>query len=469
MTLVVAAPAGREPERRHVLDVVLSDRLGLAWRLEPQARDDVRITLDGDPDGRAVTLPDVLLATADPDWLTEASLPPMPLPRLPVGPTEGTPFGPDELLPVVYGRAGARRLAEESPDGVALNVDVFGGVFALLTRYEEVVDGPRDAYDRFPAARSLAARAGFLRLPLADAYVEVLRAALARTWPRLHCRQGSYAVLLTHDVDEPLSTVGLGPAGLARVFAGDVVVRRDAGLLLRRARAVAAARRGRHDGDPHDTFDLLMDVSERHGLRSAFYFLAHAETEAPRPRYDLVDHPWVRRLIGHVHRRGHEVGLHAAFGTYRDPERTAEELRHLRAVAEREGVVQERWGGRQHYLQWTNPVTWRNWAEAGLDYDCTLAFAEVVGFRTGTCHPYRTFDLLERRPLPLVERPFQVMDVTLFDRLRLTPAEAAETTLDVAAQCRRFRGTLGVLCHNDSLRTASRKRWYESLVRAVTT
>jgi hypothetical protein len=173
-------------------------------------------------------------------------------------------------------------------------------------------------------------------------------------------------------------------------------------------------------------------------------------------------------LIGHVHRRGHEVGLHAAFGTYRDLERTAGEFRHLRELAEQEGVTQERWGGRQHYLQWANPTTWRNWAGAGLDYDCTVAFSDVLGFRSGTCHPYRVFDLLERTPLPLVERPFQVMDVTLFDRLRLTPEAAHRATLDIAAQCRRFHGMLGLLCHNDSLRTARQKHWYESLVAAVT-
>ena len=48
-----------------------------------------------------------------------------------------------------------------------------------------------------------------------------------------------------------------------------------------------------------------------------------------------------------VHRRGHEVGFHAGFGTFRDPKRTADEFDHLRDVAERAGVRQEQWGGRQ--------------------------------------------------------------------------------------------------------------------------
>ncbi|MGD9528340.1 MAG: hypothetical protein AB7V44_16270, partial [Pseudonocardia sp.] len=157
--LSVAVPPGREPERRHVLDVVLSERLGLDWRLRTHDGPDVRITVGEAADGRAVVLPDVLLATPDEAWLTAASLPPGPLPRLPVGTLgEGTPLG--ERIPALWSRPGASCAGEAGPEGVTLHVDVLRTVFALLTRYEEIADGPRDRYDRFPAARSIAGREG---------------------------------------------------------------------------------------------------------------------------------------------------------------------------------------------------------------------------------------------------------------------------------------------------------------------
>lgn len=462
MTLIVSVPPGREPERRYLLDVVLADRFGLDWRLESHPGPDVRIRCADD--GKSVTLPDLLFAVPDDHWLTPAGWPAGALPRLPVGDLAGGPLTADERLPMLFARPAARCVGELGPDGARLHVDLLGAVFALLTRYEEMFEGPRDHYDRFPAARSVAGCEGVLGLPLADAYVELLWSALSRTWPGLRRRPAGYQVLLSHDVDDPLSTLGRTPGLLVRQFAGDVVRRRDGGLLLRRARAVGDARRGRHDRDPHATFDFLCDVSERHGLRSAFYFLAGNDVHDR-----LLEHPWVRGLVGHVHRRGHEVGLHAGFGTYRDAARTAAELADLRALAERDGVTQERWGGRQHYLQWTNPDTWRNWDDAGLAYDCTLAYSEAVGFRTGTCHPYRAFDLLRRRPLALVEQPFQVMDVTLFGHLDLTQEAAAQAVLDIARQCRRFAGALGILWHNDEvLRTARQQRWYAETVAAVT-
>ena len=470
MTLVVRTPGRYPAERRYVLGVVLGEWLGLDWRLECADVPDVRIGVADNPDGPVVTLPDTLFAVDEARWLTAAALPELPLARSRVGDAGGGPFDPDAVLPVLYGApAPGRPLVGADEHGAALRVDVFGSAFALLTRYEEIIDGERDGYQRFRAADTLAARAGFLQLPLVDAYVELLWAALHRVWPRLTRRPREYRVLLSHDVDDPLSTVGRGAAQRGRQLLGDLARRRDPGLALRRLRAQAGSWRGRLDRDPHNTFDLLMDTSERHGLRSAFYFLANNDVNPRGGRYDLVDHPWVRELMGRVARRGHEVGFHAGFGTFRDPVRTAEEFERLRAVAERAGVRQERWGGRQHYLQWANPDTWRNWEDAGLAYDCTLAFSEAAGFRTGTCREYPVFDLVARRPLALREQPFQVMDVTLFGHQRLTPDAAHASVVDIARTCRRFSGDLGILWHNDEvLRTARQHRWYEALIEAVT-
>ena len=131
---------------------------------------------------------------------------------------------------------------------------------------------------------------------------------------------------------------------------------------------------------------------------------------------------------------------------------------------------QQRWGGRQHYLQWAAPQTWRNWAEAGLDYDCTVAYADAVGFRTGTCHEYPVFDLAADAPLELRERPFQVMDVTLFGYHGAGPDDGdARRCSGSPPSAAATAGSLGLLWHNDShLRTAREQRWYAELVEAVT-
>jgi hypothetical protein len=440
MTLVVEAPAAYEPERRYILDVVLRDWLGLDWELGSAERDNVRITLAEDHGEHDVVVPDVLFATAPEHWLTKASLP--------VVHAGGR-------VPVLYG-------APAADDG-RLEVDVFGSAFFMLTRYEELVVTDRDEHGRFPAGASIAERAGLADTPIVDAYVELLWGAMQRTWPRLRRAQRTYHVVLSHDVDDPLATLDHGPRDLVRQLGGDLVRRRDPRLAMRRVRSLL----GDRSLDPNNTFDFLMDVSERLGLRSAFYFLAHRD---PRPRDGdfLFEHPWVRSLIGRVSRRGHEVGLHPSLCTYRNPARIGEEFQRLLRVAESEGVHQDDWGGRQHFLRWANPDTWRSWEAVGLSYDSTLGYSDTIGFRAGTCHAYRAFDLTQRRPLRLIERPFQVMDVALEAAMSRSLDGAYAAVMDVAAQCRRYGGSLGILWHNNTLlRSAREQRWYASLIEAA--
>jgi hypothetical protein len=464
MTLVVEAPAAREPERRYILDVVLADALGLEWRLDVQQRRDVRITLDGDARGGWLALPDVFFAT--PRWLEQSSLPGAPLDWRPVPATAAGALAAGQRLPVLYGADDD--LIRTAPATAELGVDIFGGCFFMLSRYEERVLGARDAFGRFPAAASIADRDGFLKLPVVDAYVELLWAALRHLWPRLERTRRTFRVALTHDVDDPLASLGRVPLRRIRQLGADALVRRDPALMARRVRSWTGIARGDYRHDPYNTFDFMMDVSERHGLVSAFYFLA---TDGAASEYDpayTLDDPWIEALLRRINRRGHEIGFHAGFDTYRDPDRTRAEFERLRAAAERVGVRQESWGGRQHYLRWENPTTWTNWDRAGLAYDTTLAYADRIGFRSGTCHEYRAYDLLARRPLRLRERPFQVMDSTLLEYMRLSPDAARQAVVELAAECRRFGGILSLLWHNSTLLTARRKRWYERLVAELT-
>jgi hypothetical protein len=458
MTLIVAVPPTYEPERRYILGVILSEWLGLDWELATEERSDVRVTLAGDAGSRHLTLPEGLFATDPAAWLTEASLPPSPLPWTEID---------GRSLPVLYGpRPLPSTVVSEHDDAVRVAIDVLGSAFFMLTRYEEVAIGARDAYGRFPVSSSVADREGFVGVPIVDAYVELLWSALRRLWPRLERRRRDFRLAFTHDVDDPLASLGRTPPRLARQLAADALVRRDPALAARRVRSWAGMRRGDHRLDPYNTFDFLMAVSERHGVTSAFYFLATEEASVRNGPYTL-ENPWVRALIARIHQRGHEIGYHAGFDTYRDAERTGKEFRRLRTAAAELGVSQPRWGGRQHYLRWESPSTWANWEQAGLDYDSTVGFAERVGFRLGTCHEFPTFHVRERRPLRLRERPLHVMDRTLFDYMRLTPEGARDAVLEVARECRRAAGTLTLLWHNSTLPTAAQRRWYEALAQAL--
>lgn len=436
--LVLRHPPGYEPERRYVYDVVLREFLGLELALVQEDRPDVEITAAGDASGARVVLADVLFRTPADAWLTAASLPPEPLARL------ATDAATDPL-PVLYGTP--------TLDGI----DIFGAVFFMLTRYEEPVSEVRDAHERFPATASLAHREDFLDRPLVNEYVDLLWALLRRAWPRLERPKRRFALRLSHDVDFPLYRA---PFHEARAVARRDLRREHAPLVAMRRLANALA----PDLVPKrldlcNTFDFVMSASERLGLQSAFYFIAGNSAGAIDGSYTLDD-PWIRRLLATIHRRGHEIGYHASYNTFRDAERTHAEAQTLFEACAAAGVEQPAWGGRQHYLRWENPVTWQNWEDAGLAYDSTLAFADHVGFRSGTCYEHPVFNLRTRTALRLRERPLVVMEASLLEYQKVgldaIPAEISR----LGERVRPFEGELTLLWHNDRLLSRRARRSY---------
>jgi hypothetical protein len=473
MTLIVHAPMVRLEERRYVLDVVLSEWLGLDYDLAPADGRRVTIRLAGDAGGRQLTLPDTLLSLPAEDWLTERSIPARPVARVqvemrsPSGRGEhATSQGRDtaEPLPILFGEPDAADRPWRTTDaGLELSIDVFGSVFWLLARCEEVVRTDRDRHGRFPAAASLAGAEGFLERPIADEYVDLLWAAMHTLWPTLARRQAPFRLRLTHDVDSPWAALGRPAREIGHALAGDLVRRRDGNLAARRLRSAWDARSGRVDRDPFNTFDFLMDVSEHHGLRSTFYFLAGNAPGEYDFRYRIGDPP-VADLLRRIHSRGHDVGLHASYMSHDSAARIRMEFEALTAACAAVGFDQPAWGVRQHYLRFRNPETWRNQDLAGLEHDSTLAFADRIGFRAGTCREYPLFDLGVRRRLALRERPLVVMDATLLEYMALGLDDAASRARAVVDACRRHGGDAVVLYHNSSLPGARLKAHYRDLV-----
>ncbi|MFN3428665.1 MAG: polysaccharide deacetylase family protein [Candidatus Sericytochromatia bacterium] len=464
-SLLVEVPPGPYlPERRYAIGVVLGEFLGLAFRLAVADVPHVRITREDEPEGAALTMSDGLFATPFAEWLRPESLPATPLAWwcTPGWISEGHEIS--GRLPVIFGRPTHDTYVRESDGQTHLGLDVFGSAFFMLTRYEELVKPVRDRYGRYPATASLAYHEGFLERPIVNEYVEVLWRAMRRLWPGLQRKPRQFRLSLSHDVDLPFFTC---PKQLLRVGWQDLAHRRDPAAAMGRVGSFWDARRGRVASDPVNTFDLIMRHSEALGVQSAFYFIADHTGGLIDGTYQLTDPP-IQALIKEIHARGHELGLHPSYHTYRDRPQLAHEHQALMAAMEAAGVEQDTWGGRQHYLRWENPVTWRHWEAIGMDYDASLAYADRVGFRCGTCDEFPAYDLVERRQLALIERPLTVMDITLTVYMGLPLPLAVEKLLAVGRLCRMFRGTFALLWHNSSLMFDEQKRWYASALTELT-
>lgn len=467
--LIARIPPGREAERRYILDVVLGGFLGISYEIiiDPLARE----WCFECGDNNRIVLPDVMLASSHSDWLKSNSLPVEPLRQWD---TKSSVLGYRlwhrlvfPIVPILYGEASpSSDLVRFDSRGLTAKLDVMGSIFFMLTCYEETVRQVRDRHGRFPGRASLATRESFFDRPIVDEYVEILWALLKRLWPGLRRRERAFIMRPTHDVDEALRYPNA--RRLWRRAAGHVLRGRPSGL-AQTWREWRGIRRNGAWADPWFTFRDIMDLSENAGATSTFYFLTDRHG-TPRNSTQPFDTPAIRVLLREIADRGHVIGLHPSYDTWRDGAQMRRELDILQRVCREEGIVQESWSVRQHYLRLESPGTWRLWDDSGFDTDSSLMYADRAGFRCGTCHGFPLFDLEEGRELAVREQPLIVMECSVLDDrymgLGRNPDAALAAMLELKRRCAKFGGEFVLLWHNHRLEKPGERELYRQIMSA---
>ncbi len=356
-------------------------------------------------------------------------------------------------------------LIEKTPYGFHIHYDILGLTYWMLSRQEEVARTDLDEHGRFPAASSHAFKHGYLERPIIDEWLHILGQVIQKTWPGLSLKKHKFSMKVSHDVDGPSRYAFRSVGGIFRVMAGDVLKRNDFKSALLAPWVRLRSKTALHPADPENTFDWIMDVSERHGLKSAFYFIC-GRTDASKDADYEPEHPAIRNLMRRIYARGHEIGLHPSYGSYQKPEIIRTEAQRLRKIAFEEGINQAEWGGRMHYLRWEQPITLNGWSQAGMTYDSTLSYADHPGFRCGTCFEYPAFDPVAVTTLPLRIRPLIAMECTLIaDRyLGLGTSKAALAKfMELKNACKSVNGCFTLLWHNSQFSSEKDRELYLNL------
>lgn len=448
----------------------MHDFLGINSEIIIEERKDVLIKENSNLDNRVLRITDVLFQTPENKWLTQTSLPKQPLSVWDTTKTCSDVSLVSSKLPIIYGNEVSsnglnKDYLVETPDGLYLGLDIFGAAFFMLTRYEELVKPDRDKHDRFPATASLAYQEGFLNRPIINDHIEILWYCMKRLWPGLERKQRVFKVVISHDVDVPFAQAFTGIPRLVRNCGGDIIRRKSLSMAINRFNTWQEIKKGNYRQDLNYTFDSIMDISEQHNLKSAFYFKTACTNKTFDDNYS-IDHSYIRQLLRDIHKRGHEIGLHPSYETYQNPEQMKTEFYKLRQVCDEEGIQQDCWGGRQHYLRWQGPITWRNWNEAGLNYDSTLSYADYAGFRCGVCYEFPVFDLEKRQILPLYELPLVAMENSVLGEqyMDLEGEEAMDYMHKLKQRCQHFDGNFTLLWHNSSFYSSQLWIFYTKLL-----
>lgn len=309
------------------------------------------------------------------------------IPRLPLKTVEGVPllFGDNRI--------------EKKEYGLKINADIIASSFFMLTRYEEMVRDQRDEYGRFPGEQSLPYRAGFLRQPIVNKYMQLLATWLGSVGISVDNLDRKPSVLLTHDIDNIRKYRGLVEL---KSRMGDVVKRGKTGIICQAAMVMLGFAK-----DPYDTFNEMAEIASKlDGIvehESFYFFMACGKTPHDR-RYD-IDGSYAREAFAAIKASNGVIGLHASRGAGLEPERIEIEKKALERAS---GVEVRR--NRHHILGLLNiEDTWAL-ADCSIDWDSTLGYPYHPGFRLGVCQPIPLYDPVSLKPFGIEEHPLILMD-----------------------------------------------------------
>ncbi|NJD77603.1 MAG: hypothetical protein FIB08_10990 [Candidatus Methanoperedens sp.] len=285
---------------------------------------------------------------------------------------------------------------------ITINIDIFYFIGEILT----------GSLESFWKSISISEKEKLGKVPFIDIYERMLFLILLYAfreqgqpfvnksfWPGK-----SFAVCLTHDVDEVKKTY----QWVTRPF-----------MYLKKKQLIKGQLYSfwhkLHGREPYWTFDEIMKIEGKLNVRSSFYFLREkSKTKLFSPntwkllgrRYNF-NNPKIRQIMKQLYEGGWEVGLHGSYESYHNPGMLEKEKIELQSA-----LGHKISGIRQHHLNIDIPKTWEYQEKTGLKYDTTLGFKDGMGFRGGTSLPFHPYSA--QKELNLLEIPLAIMDTPLF-------------------------------------------------------
>jgi len=380
------------------------------------------------------------------------------------GKPESLPILPLKLweeAPVLYGEP----TVEQIDNIRILHTDLIAGTYFLISRYEEIVQrDSRDFHARFPGKKSLPYRAGFIDSPLVEEYGKILRQQLREIGidvpePPTQIRK----IFLTHDIDQ-LSHyrnfrgfMGGLLRGISRPKEGNQAIKSYFGGLK---------------NDPWYTLPWLfkLDNAVRNVLGDvrceaiAFIKVGGGLRKEDKPfiTHHIQD---FQSLITLCRQKKITFGLHSSYEAGINPLRIADEKKHLERVSKRKINY-----NRHHFLDSREPEDMQAMIDAGITDDFTMGYADVAGFRLGTCRAVRWINPVTKQLTSLTLHPLTIMDGSLSDEryMFMNAHDAYEYCIRLINMVESWNGDLVLLWHNTSVEDTPRlyhRKLYQDIIK----
>lgn len=209
------------------------------------------------------------------------------------------------------------------------------------------------------------------------------------------------------------------------------------------------------DGEIIDP-EVWLNMEKKYGFKSSLYILPNHISKWHNFDciYSFNDNVIVKNkkiklltFMKNLINEGWEIGLHGSFYSATDKAIFNEQKIELENAI---GIKVET--TRQHYLQYDPNLTPIIHNESGIIADTTQGFNNAIGFRTGTCFPYKTYDWKKNEELSTWEIPLHIQDGPIL-RQKKTLDEKKLACVEMMNKVEATNGVLSILWHPFQLST----------------
>lgn len=306
----------------------------------------------------------------------------------------------------------------------------------MLSRIEEYSTDNKDNLGRFDFKNFFAVKYNFHTIPIVDKWCYELVNELKNIFPDIPIKKREFQFIPTIDVDNAFAYKN---KGFCRQIGGVAksIIKADFQDINLRIKVLAGK-----EQDPYFTFNEIENICNKYKISPIFFFLV-----AKYGKYDKnvnTSSPNFRELIKSISEK-YVVGIHPSYQSNSNREIIENEIAELKNITGKEIIK-----SRQHFLMLNFPKTYQTLINNGISEDYTLGFAHDSGFRAGTCTPFTFFDVIENKATNLKLFPFQIMDTTLREYLKLNINEAQNKVEKIINEIKSVDGTFVSLWHNES-------------------
>jgi len=340
--------------------------------------------------------------------------------------------------------------------------DIFAASFYLLSRYEEYLPHQKDIYGRYAHENSLAFKEGFLNQPLINLWLKALKKVLKEKFPQLTPEvsgyEPSFTFLPTYDIDIAWS---YKHKGWWRSLGGSIqsLVSGNWKQVMERLNVLNGKRK-----DPFDTYGWLNQLHQQYNLKPYYFFLLAQRTS----RYDKNISPRQKALQALIsdHLIRYPVAIHPSWRSGDEHSLLKKEIALLQNITGNKVL-----SSRLHYIRFTLPETFRRLIDEGIQFDFSMGYGSINGFRASIGSPFYWYDLEKEQKTALILFPFCYMDANSFYEQKYTAPQALEEMRHYYQSVSSVKGTFVMIWHNNFLGTdklyTGWKEIYEQFIKEV--